>query len=126
MRGRWDDRSEDLPDLAEQRVAELVAGAIVHLFEVVAVEHPQAERSPCLLRDGERALELKLEAATIEQTRELISESAAAFTSKRKGGIDRGSCLRGKHGCHLGRLALDIQGPTARADEDSQVVAVRS
>ena len=45
------DCAEHEPDLAQQRVAELVTGAVVDVLEVVAVEHDEAQRPPILLRD---------------------------------------------------------------------------
>ena len=112
-----------MPDLAQQRVTELMAGTVVHLFEVVAVQHPEAEREPALLRSRESSLELQLEAAPVEQAGQRVGESTPALAPERECCVDRGSGLGGEHRRHLRLLTRHFHRPTARADQDSEVIA---
>src|SRR2546423_9067697 len=97
-------------------------GPVVHLLEVVAVEHAEAHRQATVLSRAEIRLELELEAAPVEQAGERVGQRAAALTTKRQGSVDRGGGLRGEHGCNLCLLLGNLQRPAARSDQYSEIL----
>ena len=95
------------PDLAEQGVAELMAGAVVDVLEVVAVEHDEAQRSPLLLRVRELALEPILEAPAVEQTGQSVRMGAQTLSVERERGIERGRRVGSEQRGHLGLIPIE-------------------
>ncbi len=95
---------EHAPDLVQERVAELVPGAVVDLLEVVAVDDEHAQWPAQVLRDGELALELLLEPAAVEDPRQRVRDRAPALELKGGRGVEARRHVSREH---RGRVELD-------------------
>ena len=113
------------PDLVEQRVPELVPGAVVDLLEVVAVEDEHAQRLAHLLRDAELPLELLLEAAAVEYPRERVRYRTAALELKRGGRVEARRHMRREHGRGVELLGVDSLVRSNRRDDRPQLGPAR-
>ena len=113
------------PDLAQERVAELVPGAVVDVLEVVAVEHDEAERLPHLLRPTQLAVEQVLEPAPVEQPGQRVGVGAAALAVERDRRVERRRRMRGEQRSQLALAAVELPREPARADEQADLGAVR-
>ncbi len=103
-----------------------MAGAVVDILEVVAVEYDKTQRTPVLLRGRELSLERVLEAPAVEQAGQSVRMSAQALSIERERGIERGSRMGGEQRRHLGLIPIEGRREPARADKEPDVVSVRA
>ena len=115
---------EDVGDLAQQRVAELVPGAVVDLLEVVAVDHEEAQRESSLLRVQERELESFLEPAPVEDACERVRRGAQPLALERERRIERRSDVRCQDGCRVEHGRVHALGGAADAHQRADVAGV--
>ena len=111
--------------LAQERVAELVAGPVVDVLEVVAVEDDEAQLAPILLGATELAVEQILQPTPVVEARERIGVRAAALAVERHRRVERHRGMGGEERCQLTLAAVELACEAAGADEQADLLAVR-
>ena len=103
-----------------------MAGAIVDVLEVVAVEHYEAQLAPLLLCAAKVALEPVFQATAVEQPRQRVGVRTLPLAAERDRGVERGSRVCGEKRRQLALGTVERAGEAARADEEADLLAVRT
>ena len=117
---------QDVGDLAQERVTELVPGAVVDLLEVVAVDDEDAQRYALLLRPGQGALHSFLEAATVEDAGERIGGRAQSLASESERRIERRRDMSGKHGGRVEDDRIHVTGVAIDPYQRAELARIRA
>ena len=111
--------------LAQQRVAELVAGAVVDVLEVVAVEDDEAQLVPGLLGAAEFAIQQILEPTPVVEARQWIGVRAAALPVERDRRVERHRGMGGEQRCNFTLATVELPRKAAGTDQQADLLAVR-